>query len=180
MPRYIAFLRGINVGGHRVKMDRLRALFSDLGLRDVSTFIASGNVSFLADRADGHALRDDIEAHLEAELGYPVAVFLRSPAELAAILEHDDPKGAEAGSSHYVIFFDGPVPRSVRGALATLESSYDRFEAIGSEVHWRLRGKLSASPLFGSGIERALGSARNTSRNINTLRRISAKTSSES
>ena len=46
MSQYIAFLRGINVGGHRVKMDRLRAIFIELGLQDVSTFIASGNVLF--------------------------------------------------------------------------------------------------------------------------------------
>ena len=48
MPQYIAFLRGINVGGHRVKMDRLRELFEELSLRDVSTIISSGNVIFSA------------------------------------------------------------------------------------------------------------------------------------
>jgi uncharacterized protein (DUF1697 family) len=46
MPQTIALLRGINVGGHRVKMDRLRLLFEELDLRHVSTFIASGNVIF--------------------------------------------------------------------------------------------------------------------------------------
>ncbi len=56
MPRYIALLRGINVGGHNVKMDRLRALFEELGFRDVATFIASGNVIFTAPDADERAL----------------------------------------------------------------------------------------------------------------------------
>ena len=46
MPRYVALLRGINVGGHRIKMDRLRELFVELDLADVTTFIASGNVIF--------------------------------------------------------------------------------------------------------------------------------------
>ena len=46
MPRHIAFLRAINVGGHTVTMDRLRQLFTGLGLKDVETFIASGNVIF--------------------------------------------------------------------------------------------------------------------------------------
>ena len=46
MPRYVAFLRAVNVGGRLVKMDELRGLFGEAGLRDVETFIASGNVIF--------------------------------------------------------------------------------------------------------------------------------------
>ena len=47
MPRYIAFLRAINVGGHNtVKMDFLRQLFESLGFSNVETFIASGNIVF--------------------------------------------------------------------------------------------------------------------------------------
>ncbi|NNK48375.1 MAG: DUF1697 domain-containing protein, partial [Gemmatimonadetes bacterium] len=57
MRQYIAFLRGINVGGHRVKMNRLGELFEELGLSNVSTFIASGNVIFWTDSEDVEALR---------------------------------------------------------------------------------------------------------------------------
>ncbi len=46
MPRYIALLRGVNLGGHTVKMDRLKKLFEELGFKKVETFIASGNVIF--------------------------------------------------------------------------------------------------------------------------------------
>ncbi len=46
MPKYVAFLRAINVGGHVVKMDRLQRLFEDNGCVDVQTVIASGNVIF--------------------------------------------------------------------------------------------------------------------------------------
>ncbi len=46
MPTYVAFLRAINVGGHNVKMEVLRALFEAQGYADVATFIASGNVIF--------------------------------------------------------------------------------------------------------------------------------------
>jgi uncharacterized protein (DUF1697 family) len=48
MPKHIAFLRAINVGGHIVKMDHLRRLFEALELAEVETFIASGNVIFEA------------------------------------------------------------------------------------------------------------------------------------
>ena len=84
MPRYIALLRGINVGGHRVKMDRLRGLFEARGFEDVATFIASGNVIFSSDSVDAASLGRDIEEHLENELGYEVATFIRTPAEMTA------------------------------------------------------------------------------------------------
>ena len=56
MPRYIAFLRAINVGGHTVKMDRLREIFESLGFANVETFIASGNVVFETTAGDTAAL----------------------------------------------------------------------------------------------------------------------------
>ena len=83
--RYIAFLRGINLGGHNVKMDRLRVLFEELGLGDVTTFIASGNVIFDSDERDADTLADRIEAHLAQALGYDVPTFLRTDVELARV-----------------------------------------------------------------------------------------------
>ena len=77
MHRHIAFLRAVNVGGHMVKMDRLRALFAELKFRNVETLIASGNVIFEATTADAEALEQRIERHLRTSLGYEVATFLR-------------------------------------------------------------------------------------------------------
>ena len=56
VPRHVAFLRAINVGGHVVTMDKLRALFTALGLKDVETFIASGNVLFAPSKGGVAAL----------------------------------------------------------------------------------------------------------------------------
>lgn len=179
MPRYIAFLRGINVGGHRVKMDHLKTLFEDIGLKDVSTFIASGNVLFSSDSSALNGLGERIERHLHDHLGYEVATFLRSPAELAAILTFGSPQAATQEphlSSHYVVFLDRPAPQSLRSNLTQLNSDMDRFSFSELEVHWQIQGKLSESPLFGPGLDRATKGLRTTTRNINTLRRIAAKT----
>src|SRR5512146_2301016 len=67
--RYIALLRGVNVGGHMVKMERLRALFAELGLDGVRTYIQSGNVFFEAADGDRAELTRAIERHLRAALG---------------------------------------------------------------------------------------------------------------
>jgi uncharacterized protein (DUF1697 family) len=72
MPRYVAFLRAINVGGHIVKMDALRRHFASLGFDDVETFIASGNVIFQSRSTAAAALERRIEACLEERLGYEV------------------------------------------------------------------------------------------------------------
>src|SRR5215211_2292119 len=85
MPKYIAFLRAINVGGHTVKMDYLRTLFEDLGLMNVETFIASGNVIFDSPARRPKALEQKIETFLKEKFGYAVATFIRSAAELAVV-----------------------------------------------------------------------------------------------
>ena len=72
MPRLIAFLRAINVGGHNVTMAELRGLFESLSLKEVETFIASGNVIFSSPSGDIRALQRKIEKQLLRSLGYEV------------------------------------------------------------------------------------------------------------
>src|SRR5690606_38159343 len=113
MTRYVALLGGINVGGHRVKMDRLRHLFEQLGFADVHTFIASGNVVFRADEMDERRVREVAERHLHAELGYAVPVFLRSVGDLTAVAAAwpfpDPPPDPHTLS---VMFLDEPLPEA--------------------------------------------------------------------
>ena len=75
MPRFFAFLRAINVGGHNVTMEKLRGLFEALGHKDVETFIASGNVIFASKSKDRGALERKIENSLRKSLGYEVTTF---------------------------------------------------------------------------------------------------------
>lgn len=69
MKRSLAFLRAINVGGRTVKMTDLRRHFEQAGLREVETFIASGNVLFSSPEDDSKRLEQHIEQHLEQALG---------------------------------------------------------------------------------------------------------------
>jgi len=86
MARFAAFLRGINVGGHRITNDELRAACEAVGLRDVATFRASGNVIFSAeDGEDPDAIVDRIETGLAGTLGYEVPVLLRTAAEVSEV-----------------------------------------------------------------------------------------------
>jgi hypothetical protein len=86
MDRYVAFLRGMNLGNRRIKNEELRAHFEAMGLEEVATFRASGNVIFATPEREAEAkLAGRVEAELDERLGYDVPVFLRSAGELAAI-----------------------------------------------------------------------------------------------
>src|SRR5262245_25136583 len=88
MDRYVAFLRGMNLGGRRITNDDLRAHFEALGCEGVATFRASGNVIFAKDGRPA-AIAAELEDGLGEALGYEVPVFLRSEKELLAISAHE-------------------------------------------------------------------------------------------
>ena len=174
MPRYIAFLRAINVGGHVVKMDRLRALFEALRFRNVETFIASGNVLFDARSDDAAALEERIERRLEAELGYAVGTFLRTPPQVAAAAAYQP--FADLAPSHalYVGFLKAVPSTERHNALLGLRSDVDDFHVHDRELYWRLRVKqLSESKVSGAKLERAVGPT--TLRNVTTVRKLAEK-----
>jgi uncharacterized protein (DUF1697 family) len=88
--RYIALLRGINVGGQRlIKMDELARIFDGSGFKNVRTFQQSGNVFFDSASANQTALTKKIEKALREALGYEVTVVLRTIAELQTLVKRN-------------------------------------------------------------------------------------------
>lgn len=176
MPRHVAFLRGINLGDRRVPMARLREHFEAMGLDDVDTFIASGNVIFEHAGTELGRLEGEIEDHLAEALGFATATFVRSLAELEELVGLDRVADAEdAGFTPYVTFLRGAAGREVETALAALEGPDDRFHVRGREVLWFRRGRLTDSPISTAELEEAVGRGENTRRKLNTVRRILAK-----
>jgi len=177
MTKYIAFLRAINVGGHTVKMDALRGLFEALGLSNVETFIASGNVIFDGPDGDTRALEKKIEVHLQESLGYAVATFVRSTSELAQVAGY--PAFAEAemkveGSGLYIGFLaQGPTPEAAQKLLACA-TEVDDFHLHGREVYWLCRTRFSESLFSGPRLEKTLG-MQTTIRNVTTIKKLVAK-----
>lgn len=139
---YIALLRGINVGGHQVKMERLRELFGELGCAHVRSYIQSGNVFFTSDVPDAQALRTTIEAHLRAALGYPVATCLRTRDELTALVALDPFQGIEVTPDMRlaVTFFAEPVA-AIPLPYTTPDGAYEVVAMTSSElfVVWHLQ-----------------------------------------
>lgn len=176
MPRCVAFLRAINVGGHTVRMAQLRELFTSLGLRGVETFIASGNVVFEAAEADADRLERRIERHLTDALGYPVDTFIRAARELRAIAAHQpfslDGSGGPAGTV-YVGFLRRAPDRAARRTIQSFNTDVDEFDVKGREVYWLVRGSLADSRVKGAALGHALGPT--TMRNRKTIVRLARK-----
>ncbi|HEU4323279.1 MAG TPA: DUF1697 domain-containing protein [Roseiflexaceae bacterium] len=171
--RYVAFLRAINVGGHTVKMDRLRALFAEQGFANVSTFIASGNVLFDGPAGDATALERQIERHLRQTLGYEVDTFLRTPAEVAAVAAHRPfGEGREAaGDTLYIAFLGSTPDEAAVQRLLALRNEVDDFHIHGREVYWGCRRTVSTSTFSPAKLEKILGMAA-TLRNATTVRKL--------
>jgi uncharacterized protein (DUF1697 family) len=175
--RYVAFLRAINVGGHVVKMDRLRAEFEALRLYDVETFIASGNVLFSAPSLDAAALETRIERRLEASLGYAVATFLRTPDELTTLVRDEPFAQREATAQLWVGFLKSPALPVVRDRVLALRTDMDEFEVRGREAYWMCRTRMSDSRVSGAKLEKTLGVAA-TFRNVTTVRKLADRLTS--
>ncbi|HZB45579.1 MAG TPA: DUF1697 domain-containing protein [Pyrinomonadaceae bacterium] len=177
MPKYVAFLRAINVGGHTVKMEHLRRLFEAQGFSGVETFIASGNVIFDSASANAKALEKKIGGSLREALGYEVATFLRSTGELLKVARHKPFAAAELereGNVLYVAFLaDRPGEEAAR-KLLSYANEVDDFHVSGREVYWLRRTKVGESKFSGALLERTLG-AQATVRNSTTVRKLAAK-----
>ena len=176
MPRYIAFLRAINVGGHTVKMDRLREIFESLGFAKVETFIASGNVVFETPAQDTAALETQIAAGLQQALGYEVATFIRTEAELARIVAHSPFPQSQlnAAQAFNIAFLTGPLDvESVRKLMA-LKTEIDDFATHEREIYWLCRKKQSESTFSNAVLEKTLG-RQSTLRGTNTVQKMAAK-----
>ena len=173
MPRHVAFLRAINVGGRNVKMQALVALFEGLGFTQVSTFIASGNVIFSSTSSSVKKLTQQIEAELLRELGYEVATFLRTPEQVAAAARATPfPQPAMAQAQAFNIGFLAQALSATQAArLQTLRSPVDEFVSVGSEVFWLCRVRQSDSKFSNAVMERALGLSASF-RSINTVQRL--------
>ncbi len=169
MPRYVAFLRAINLPGRNVKMDRLRSTFVSLGLDNVDTFIASGNVIF---DSDGEDLTGEIEAALEANVGFPIVVYLRTADEVIAVAD-SHPFGDADGEMEVSFLPAEPDPEEVGELIGTATGS-DRLAVVSREVYWLHSGPRAESDHREATVVKILGMP-TTQRSARTVQRIADK-----
>jgi uncharacterized protein (DUF1697 family) len=176
VAKYVAFLRAINVGGHVVKMETLRELFSGMKFSNVETFIASGNVIFETKSEPDQKLERKIEKYLEAALGYEVGTFVRSIDEIRAISVYQ-PFSNEALKTAQVVnvgFVNSVLDAGVVEQAMGFRTDVDDFHFQGREVYWLCRIRTSDSKFPAKKFEKIIGGSM-TWRNMNTVVRLADK-----
>jgi len=176
MTRYIAFLRAINVGGHTVKMDALHGLFESLGFLNVETFIASGNVLFDTPSMDSGVLEKKIESKLREALGYDVATFIRTDAELKAIANFKAfaQSQLDAATAFNVAFLKESLDDKSNQKVMALHTTIDDFHVHGRELYWLCKKKQSDSTFSNAVLEKTIGRP-STIRGLTTIQKIAEK-----
>jgi uncharacterized protein (DUF1697 family) len=176
MARYAAFLRGINVGGRRVKRDDLRSAFQTLGFTEVDTFRASGNVVLTAPSGSVAEITASIQEGLAQALGYEVTTFLRTADEVRAIAAHEPfapaRVQASAGKLQVALLSARPAARARDEALA-LSSDADRLAMGERELYWLPKGGMMESALDVKALGTLLGPM--TIRTMGTVEQLAGK-----
>jgi uncharacterized protein (DUF1697 family) len=177
MPRYAAFLRGVNLGRQRKASSAdLRSCFEGIGLEGVETFRTSGNVVFDAGRESRSKLTGRIERALAESLGYDVTVFLRTAQQIDAIAAHDPfPANlvkASAGKLQVALL---PAKPSAADSKKVLEAATDADRlAFGDlELYWLPSGLMRDSGLNLTALDKQIGPW--TMRTKGTLELLAAK-----
>lgn len=173
MPRYVALLRSVNIGGYgRMAMSDLRETFGSLGYDDVVTYIQSGNVLFSAGARSEDAITEAIEHRIAHDFGDSPAVLLRTVNDLRRIGSKSPfaKKGADP-ARHHVTFLNEAPSKAALKAFQLPPSGKDGLVVDGREVYVHTPDGYAGTKYTGTFIERRLGVV-STTRNWNTVTKL--------
>lgn len=174
--RYVAFLRGINLGRRRPPMSQLKSLFEELGFTEVETFIASGNVVFSSADKDASRLETRIAGHLKKSLGYDVDTFIRTDQEVIKVGRSKIfPEDGRERITIHVAFLQQMLPTKIARELAGVRTDVDEFKIVGHEIYWLCRIRTSESKVWSLPEVKALRLPTMTMRNLTSVRKLIAK-----
>jgi uncharacterized protein (DUF1697 family) len=170
MARMVALLRGINVGNNILKMDRLREICAQIGMKNVQTYIQSGNVAFEAS-GSAEAWAAKLERKLAGEARLPVTVIGRSAPEMARVLA-GNPFLKEKGIDTKrlaVSFLQNAPSGEALDALRARDLGNERFHCAGKEIYVHCPDGFADSKLYL--LDKVLA-VRTTTRNWNTVQKL--------
>lgn len=174
MEIMIALLRGVNVGGRTIRMNRLKAIFEGLGFSSVRTYIQSGNVLFVPPEGMMcEEIRVRIEEGILRETGFDVAAVLLTAAEIGSVVTGDPWAGAALNESERVyvtVLQDEPGADALKG-LAPVAGSLDEYRVSGRLIYILCRGGYHETEYSNAFFEKKL-KVKATTRNLDTMAKL--------
>ena len=172
--RYIALLRGINVGRHkRIKMADLINIFESLDFEGVKTYLQSGNVVFESETADESKIRGDIESKISETCGFHVDIVLRTGDEWEGIFSSNPfikDVNIEVDKLHVTFLSDIPDEKAVLN-LDINKDENEKFEVFGREIYLYCPNGYARTKLKNDVFEKKLNTTA-TTRNWKTTNKL--------
>jgi len=173
MQKYVALLRGINVGGHsKVEMSKLKEALESSGFKNVSTYINSGNAIFETKTSDSDKLAKKIETVLEKTFGFEIKCMVRDSKNILSLCQNTPPEWKnDTKQRTYVIFLSEGYDSKESLKLLSATDGIDSLIYQPGAIIWNLEMKYYSK----SGMKKFMGTAlyKNTTiRNINTVRKL--------
>ncbi len=173
--KYIALLRGINVGGNKIiKMKDLAEIFTSFGFKNVKTFIQSGNVIFDSPQSKTESVKNKIEKGLNNSLGYPVDAIIRKKEEIENVIKNNPFKKEieQPNIKLYVTFLSNSPVNKIKKEVSTYNNDLETFKIKNSEVYVLIRKNDIQKTVFSTNfLEKKLGLL-GTTRNWNSVNKI--------
>ena len=171
--KYVAFLRGINVGGkNKVKMETLRKILSLEGFENVKTYINSGNVSFETKKTDDLKIASNIENAIEKEFSLKIKVIVRQMSEIEEIVKKNPFEGQfENDKDVHVFFLDEELPTEKAEMLLSNNNENEMYAVQNREIFCLLRVSVLDSLMGKDYIAKKL-KVSSTARNWRTVNKV--------
>ncbi|MBW2960899.1 DUF1697 domain-containing protein [Mesonia aestuariivivens] len=172
--KYIALLRGINVGGKRkLKMADLRESVLKIGFTEVSTYIQSGNLFFTSEEKSSAILEEKLTQHLLEEYTYEIPVIIRTAEEIEkTITENPFPEAEDFKQLHLIFLKEKSTKEAVEN-FKELKFSTEEFKVENQHLYVNYIDGVRNSKLSTTLIEKKLNT-KATARNWKTTLKISS------
>jgi uncharacterized protein (DUF1697 family) len=171
--KYVALLRGINVGGkNMIKMETLRATFESLGYENVKSYINSGNLVFETRKTDDRKLAKTIHDAIQKDFGFDISVMVRSMKEIEEIVKNNPFDGQFDNHKYlHVFFLDSELSNGQRELIDSITNENERIEVHGRTLYCLLKISIIDSAV-GKGIIDKKLKIPATGRNWRTIQKI--------
>jgi uncharacterized protein (DUF1697 family) len=171
---YVALLRGINLGGHKiVKMAQLRKEFEGLGFDDVRTYIQSGNVVFKAPSCACEDLAKRIQERVLCQFGFPVPVVVKTADEIGEVIKNNPlmkQKDIDLSKLHVTFLWSAPEKSTLK-MLHAISAAPDEFHCSAQAVYLHCPNGYGVTKLGNNVLEKML-KVGTTTRNWRTVNQL--------
>lgn len=172
--KYCAFLRGVNVNGTSMKMAEVMNVFTDVGMKEVSSVLASGNILFSSDKKPSE-LKNILEKSMSEYFDYEAFLFLKNENEISEIVNNNPFNKAEDLHIYVFVGIEDVETLLMEEFSKSDKAENENAQIVADTFYWQIQKGNTLGSTFGKVLGKKKLKDKITSRNINTFERILKK-----